>query len=94
MDISLGEYECHWGMEFTEGDVDPAHQQYSLGGACLYQGCTSKTIYKSASSVKKHYRTENKKIFDYQCMLCSYGHEEQTTMKIDPWDLCSFGILA
>ena len=56
---------------------------FTLGGFGLAhtKTATSKTVYKSASSVTKHYRTEDKKIFHYQCMLCSFGHEEHTTMK-------------
>ena len=87
METSLGEYECHCIMEFTESDELTQHikSTHTVGGggswACSYQGCTSKTIYKSASSVRKHYRTEHKKIFHYQCILCSYGHEEQTTIR-------------
>ena len=31
--------------------------------------------------MRKHYRTTHKNIFHYQCKLCSYGHEEETSIK-------------
>ena len=84
VDTSLGEFECHCGQEFTDGTELSQHiNSTHTGGvwACSYLGCTTTTVYKTASSVRKHYRTTHKKIFHYQCMLCDFGHEEQTTIK-------------
>ena len=84
VNTSLGQYECHCGLEFTDSNQLTQHINSTYSGgvwACSFLGCTSPTVYKSASSVREHYRTIHKNIFHYQCKLCQYGHEEETTIK-------------
>ena len=81
---SLGQYECHCGLEFTDSNQLTQHINSTHSGVCghaLSLGVLHKLLYKSVSSVRKHYRTIHKNIFHYQCKLCQYGHEEETTIK-------------
>ena len=84
VNTSLGQYECHCGLEFTDSNQLTQHINSTHSGgvwACSFLGCTSQTVYKSASFVRKHYRTIHKNIFHYQCKLCQYGHEEETIIR-------------
>ena len=66
VNTSLGQYECHCGLEFTDSSQLTQHINSTHSGgvwACPFLGCTTTTIYKSASSLRKHYRTCHKKHF-------------------------------
>ena len=56
VNTSLGQYECHCGLEFTDSNQLTQHINSTNSGgvwACSFLGCTSQTVYKSASSVRK-----------------------------------------
>ena len=83
----MGKFECHCGMDLTDGTeltqcINTTHTWGGGGGwACSFLGCTSSTVYKTSSSVRKHFRITHKNLFHYQCKLCLFGHEEETSMK-------------
>ena len=84
MDTSLGENECHCGMEFTGGDELTQHISTTHTGefGFVHTKAAHLKPFTKVPVLSENIIEQNiKKICHYQCKLCSFGHEEQTTMK-------------
>ena len=79
--VPLSEIECHCGLQFVDQDALAVHVNADKGGVwkCSQSGCTK--IYKTASSVRTHYRTRHSKEFRHYCDMCSFGHDETAAIK-------------
>ena len=76
VNTSLGQYECHYGLEFTDSNQLTQHINSTHSGGvwtCSILGCTSPTVYKSASSVRKHCRTMQKTFFIINVNFANIG---------------------
>ena len=84
VNTSLGQYECHCGLESTDSNQLTQHINSTHSGdvwACSFLGvyftnCTNQQVLLGNTTGLCH-----KNIFHYQCKLCQYGHEEETTIK-------------